>query len=138
MFRRRDTSKTAGAAYTIGKGKPPREHQFQPGQSGNPAGRPKGSISLKAAYTKAASALTEVPGVEGGAQEFTLLEAMMINLFRQALAGDQRAVQRLLELGRAFPAQEDGDYSRPVRVFWLNERGEREEAPNRYQQGQTS
>lgn len=29
--------------YTVGYGKPPRKSQFQPGQSGNPKGRPKGS-----------------------------------------------------------------------------------------------
>ncbi len=27
--------------YKVGYGKPPKEHQFQPGQSGNPGGRPR-------------------------------------------------------------------------------------------------
>lgn len=30
----------------VGKGKPPKEHQWKPGQSGNPAGKPKGAKQL--------------------------------------------------------------------------------------------
>lgn len=30
----------------VGKGKPPKEHQFKPGQSGNPNGVPKGTKHL--------------------------------------------------------------------------------------------
>ena len=33
--------------YKVGYGKPPREHQFKPKQSGNPGGRKKGSRGLK-------------------------------------------------------------------------------------------
>ena len=32
--------------YKVGPGCPPREHQFKPGESGNPAGRKKGSVSV--------------------------------------------------------------------------------------------
>ncbi len=104
----RDTSSSSSkSAYDIGRGRPPLETQFKPGQSGNPLGRPKGSVSLKAAYLKAASATTAVPGVSGGNGEFTLLEALMINLFRAALRGDASATRRLMELGREFPADSE-------------------------------
>lgn len=33
--------------YTVGYGKPPREHQFKPGQPGNRAGRKPGARGLK-------------------------------------------------------------------------------------------
>ncbi|NVO17596.1 MAG: hypothetical protein HXX10_26505 [Rhodoplanes sp.] len=35
-----------GLSYEVGFGKPPRSSQFQPGQSGNPRGRPQGSKNL--------------------------------------------------------------------------------------------
>lgn len=36
-----------GGGYRVGYGKPPKEHQFPPGRSGNPKGRQKGSRGLK-------------------------------------------------------------------------------------------
>lgn len=42
------------AAYTVGFGKPPKDHQFKPGQSGNPRGRPK---KTKSALTDSLPAL---------------------------------------------------------------------------------
>ena len=38
--------------YRVGDKRPPKHIQFTPGQSGNPAGRPKGSVNLKQKFEK--------------------------------------------------------------------------------------
>ena len=38
--------------YMVGNKCPPKQSQFKPGQSGNPAGRPKGSTNLKTKIDK--------------------------------------------------------------------------------------
>ena len=38
---------TETKADTVGYKRPPKEHRFRPGQSGNPGGRPKGARSFK-------------------------------------------------------------------------------------------
>jgi len=40
--KRKPKSLESGRDYEVGYGKPPRHGQFQPGESGNPAGRPRG------------------------------------------------------------------------------------------------
>ena len=41
------TDKESDGGYEVGYGKPPKHTQFEPGQSGNPRGRPKGTKNLK-------------------------------------------------------------------------------------------
>jgi hypothetical protein len=44
--RRVEKSSTSNGSYRVGPGYPPREHQFKPGQSGNPAGARKRPPSI--------------------------------------------------------------------------------------------
>ncbi len=50
--------------YVVGPGRPPKSSQFKRGISGNPKGRPKGSVSIAALIQK--ESLKKVPVTEGG------------------------------------------------------------------------
>jgi hypothetical protein len=81
----------------VGYKHPPRAHQFQPGQSGNPAGRPKGARSLKADLR---DELAEViPFGDGNrAVELSKQRVLIKKLVGAAIEGDARAVATVLSI----------------------------------------
>jgi hypothetical protein len=93
------TSDGSGSSNGSGVGykRPPKEHQFQKGCSGNPKGRPK---PKKALFDKLEAVLSEpVTVVEDGKRKrVTKLEAMIMRLSAKALSGDLRALTKVLEL----------------------------------------
>lgn len=81
--------------YEVGYGRPPKSTQFQPGQSGNPKGRPKGSLNLATILDRAVRERVMI--VEKGKQKsITKLEAAAKQLANKAASGDFRALQLLL------------------------------------------
>ena len=83
--------------YEVGYGKPPKNMQFKPGESGNPKGRPKGTKNLA---TDLSEELAEKIIVnEGGRQlKISKQRAMIKSLLAKALKGDTRAASVLLKL----------------------------------------
>lgn len=83
--------------YEVGRGKPPRHSRFQKGQSGNPAGRPKGALGLRAAFMEEFS--RTVTGRENG-REVRATKAQMVAkvLLARAVAGDAKAIQMVCQL----------------------------------------
>ena len=87
----------ASKDYEVGYSKPPKHTQFQPGQSGNPKGRPRGTQNLSTDLEEELSAKIMV--TEGGnQQQITKQRAMLKTLFAKALKGETRAASVLINL----------------------------------------
>ena len=83
--------------YNVGYGKPPANHQFQPGTSGNPKGRPKGIKNLSTDLEEELNQKVSV--TEAGQQtQTTKQRAMIKTLFAKAMSGDVRASDVLIKL----------------------------------------
>lgn len=88
------------SAGKVGYRKPPREHRFKPGQSGNPSGRPKGARGFKADVEEALRA-TIVVTEDGKKRRISVVAAALMRLIQNAIKkGDLRAIEKLLALAR--------------------------------------
>jgi hypothetical protein len=81
----------------VGFGRPPAATRFKPGQSGNPKGRPKGSLNLK---TDLRNELSETIQIREGERSLKVSKqrAMLKSLVAKALKGDARAANVVLTL----------------------------------------
>lgn len=85
------------ADYDVGYGKPPKQHRFAAGQSGNPKGRPKGAKGLKAMSREQLGQLITLR-IDGKPRKVRRIEAMIAKASELALKGDARALDRCLKL----------------------------------------
>lgn len=91
--------------YKTGYGKPPKEHQFRPNQSGNPKGRPKGSRNkprilhsddLRHSYLAAINRAVQVTD-NGKTMTLPAIAAIQHQQVQKALSGDRRAAEQVLK-----------------------------------------
>ncbi len=103
------TDPASDGSYEVGYRKPPKHTRFQPGQSGNPRGRPKGTKNLK---TDLMEELGEKIVIREGDQSRRVSKqrAVVKTLVARTLKGDARAatlltsmMMRLLETGEGAP-----------------------------------
>jgi hypothetical protein len=85
-----------GASYRVGYGKPPRQHQFQPGQSGNSKGRPKGAKNTSTLLREILDRKIEVR-TGATARKVSVREAILIRFAESALKGDTKSAHFLLQ-----------------------------------------
>ena len=96
-------------ADSVGYKRPPREHQFRPGQSGNPSGRPKGARNFRSELREE---LSEVVTVRDGDREIEVSKqrALIKSLVAAAIDGNQRAAASVLAMCvRMLADAEDDD-----------------------------
>lgn len=94
---------------TVGYGRPPRAHQFKPGQSGNPRGRPKGAKSEATILNALLD--TKLTVIEKGkSRSITVREGMWRRAIQKAMEGDLKALV-LIENRLAMLAQGPQDTS---------------------------
>jgi hypothetical protein len=84
-------------ADVVGYKHPPRAHQFRPGQSGNPNGRPKGARNFKSELREE---LSEFVTIRDGEQEVQVSKqrALIKSLVAAAIGGNQRAAASVLAM----------------------------------------
>lgn len=80
--------------YEVGYKRPPREHQFKPGQSGNPKGRPKKNNNFAEDVLEEMSAMITVQE-NGKLTKITKKRALAKRLIADSLSGKVSAIKIL-------------------------------------------
>ncbi len=81
----------------VGYGSPPVDTRFQPGQSGNPSGRPKKIKNLKAELIEELGELTSITE-DGRETKVTKARAIAKAVIHEAASGNMRAITALISL----------------------------------------
>jgi Family of unknown function (DUF5681) len=104
-FPTKKRTRAATADDDVGYGKPPRSHQFKPGKSGNPRGRPTGA---KSEATILQDLLQHKIGLSehGKTRRITLLEAMLRRIAEDCLKGNIKSAAFLLNRYHAMTSNE--------------------------------
>jgi Family of unknown function (DUF5681) len=83
--------------YGVGYRKPPMHTRFRPGVSGNPRGRPKGSISIRDLILKIFGKKIRLHS-NGTTRSMSFGEALLTKIAMNGLNGDVQAGKLLLQL----------------------------------------
>jgi len=85
------------STYAVGYGKPPAHSRFNRGKSGNPNGRPKGTLNFATALLRTLGEIVVI-NENGRRKEITKLEAAVKQLVNKAASGDLRALTQLISI----------------------------------------
>jgi hypothetical protein len=86
--------------------RPPEATRFKKGISGNPRGRPKGSLNVASAFMKALREKVMIT-VHGQRKTITKLEAALKQLANKGASGDLRALTQLIALAQDSEAKQN-------------------------------
>jgi hypothetical protein len=91
-----ERERRSGANYKVGYGKPPKQHQFKSGQSGNRKGRPKGTKNTATLLREILDRKIEVR-TGSTVRKISVREAMLTRFAESALKGDIKSAAFLLQ-----------------------------------------
>ena len=83
--------------YEVGYGKPPKQTQFKPGQSGNPKGRPKHSKGIKTIVREVMQKPVAIRTAKG-VRKVSHAKMLIYKAVEKASKGDTRSLQLVLSL----------------------------------------
>ena len=83
--------------YKVGNKKPPKETRFALGKSGNPSGRPKGSLGLKQKFERELKKVVIV-NVNGKPTKMTQEDIMVTTFVRNSMKGDVKTANLLFRV----------------------------------------
>ncbi len=101
-----NTGDDSKAEEPAGYGRPPKTTRFKKGVSGNPKGRPKGSLNIATLFTKALREKVVI-NEHGQRKTVTKLEAALKQLVNKAASGDLRALAQLVALAQDAEAKQN-------------------------------
>ncbi len=90
----------------VGYGSPPEETRFKKGASGNPRGRPKGSLNVATVLTRTLREKVTI-NENGRRRTVTKLEAALKQLVNKAAGGDLQALRHLTALAHDAEAEQN-------------------------------
>ena len=95
--------------YKTGYARPPIEHRFKPGRSGNPKGRPKKRPSVPDLITKVFIDEKFTARINGKEERINGLEAALKALLARVVKGDVKAIKLVLGSVRDLPPPREID-----------------------------
>ena len=107
-----------GASYAVGYKKPPEHSRFQPGQSGNPSGRPKGIQNFKTLFQKI---MREQIALREGTKtkKISKAEAILRGLTIGAMKGDTRSMMALIKMAECSGEFDNEKSNGPIQIQWI-------------------
>ena len=92
--------KKSAAPQKVGRGNPPKDTRFKPGQSGNPRGRPKGASNF-ATVLQQQLRKTVTIAVEGKPRRMAAQEVIALRLTQDSMKGSTKAMELLFRIAGA-------------------------------------
>lgn len=89
------------ADYPVGYKRPPKHCRFRKGVSGNPKGRPKGTLNIATLFWKILHQKIRVNGPDGS-RLMTKVEVALSQLVNRGLKGDPKAVREVVHWAQTF------------------------------------